>query len=197
VRPVGLLRRRDDAAFWSWFASACADVTSPADVDRDFLTGVTAALRRVDRRLDYEIGLRPLTDEMELVISAGGLDKVAPIAVALVAAAPDLPGWRATAFRPARPVAGTAIRVRDEVVAADEVWTSVAGSGDALVLTAHVAELDRCVADRMRAAHLLLEQAIGEETFVTRIVAVDWRSYAGAPPGGTLPLPDLAATLPG
>lgn len=193
---MGLLRRRDYAGFWTWFADAATRVQGPGDVDPAFLAELQQHLAMVDRRLDYEVGLRPATDEMELVVSAGGLDKVAPVVISLVATAPDLPGWRVRAFRPARPVEGAAVRVVDEVVAADEVWVAVSGGGDAVVLTAYVVGLERNVADRMRAAHLLLEQAVGEQVMVERIVAVDWRDARDGRPVGAVALADLAGSLP-
>jgi hypothetical protein len=190
------LRRRDYAGFWAWFADASASVHGPQDVDRAFLDALERRLTGVDRRLDFEVGVRPASDEMELVVSAGGLDKVAPIVEALVAAAPDLPGWRVTAFRPPRPVDGSAVRVREAVVAADDVWVETSGGGDAVVLTAHVRDLERDLADRMRAAHLLVEQALGERVLVERVVAIDWRHLDGPPPAAARRLADLPDALP-
>jgi hypothetical protein len=193
---VGVLRRRDHAAFWAWFAEAAPAVRGPQDLDTAFLGQVQRRLGAVDRRLDYEIGLRPATDELELVISAGGRDRVAPIVLEMTAAAPDVPGWRVAAFRPARDVAGAAVRVHDEIVTDTDVWVAVAGAGRDLVLTAHVRDLERNVTDRMRAAHLMVEQAVGERVLVERVAGLEWRAFVGDPPEGLVPLAGLRAALP-
>lgn len=194
---MGLLGgRTDPTAFWAWFGPEAARRRGPEDLDAAFLADLRSRLRTYGRRLDHEIGLRPATDELELVVSADGRSSEVPRVEALVAAAPDIPGWRVTALRPARDVAGTAVRVGDETVAADDVVVAVSGGGDAVVLTAWVRDLDRNVADRMRAAHLLVEHALGERTLVERVVAFDWQSYDGAAPAGTVPLTRLRAALP-
>lgn len=188
--------RLDPAAFWGWFVQVAPGVRSPADVDATFLAALDTHLRRQSRKLDFEIGVRPTTDEMELVITAGGSDRVAPLVETLVAAAPPVEGWRVTAFRPRSDVRGQAIRVKEEIVAEHDVGAQVTGDASQVVVTAWVRDLDRNTVDRMRAAHLLLEQALGERTLVERVAAVEWKSYAGSPPPGLVALPDLFAALP-
>ena len=86
--------------FWKWFLANRERLHSSAYNDEALLDEVGEALHLVDVRFAFEIG--PPEAIREFVISADGLKDVFPSVVSLVSAAPNIPQWKITAFRPRR-----------------------------------------------------------------------------------------------
>jgi hypothetical protein len=86
--------------FWKWFLKNETKLLNfEADQEATF-NNLSAALSSVDPDLTFEFG--PPMPKREFVISAGGIKRAFPAVVALAGAAPKLPNWQVTAFRPRR-----------------------------------------------------------------------------------------------
>ena len=86
--------------FWKWFLHHEAALLNFEANQETTFDQLSAALSQVDPDLTFEFG--PPKPKREFVISAGGLKRAFPAVVALTGAAPDLPHWQVTAFRPRR-----------------------------------------------------------------------------------------------
>jgi hypothetical protein len=89
--------------FWSWFAANAERMrrTHPELLVRD--PGLRGALDRYQAGLIPEFHAREVEGRRQIIISADGDRDLFPAVETLVAAAPDIPGWRVIAFRPREP----------------------------------------------------------------------------------------------
>ncbi|BCU78311.1 hypothetical protein [Luteolibacter sp. LG18] len=86
--------------FWNWFQNHLTDLASLPNADSAIRKETLAQLRALAPRLGLE------TPEsrggiQELIVTIGTHAPSKPLAEALVAAAPSLPGWKFTALKPA------------------------------------------------------------------------------------------------
>lgn len=95
----------DASAFWHWFgenaaaAGALNHKLQNGDNPEELLQPLFNALQRFDGGLSLLVGYTDSGDS-ELIISADGVSSRFPSVTRLVAAAPVIPGWRITAFKP-------------------------------------------------------------------------------------------------
>src|SRR5688500_16325021 len=87
--------------FWSWFTANAARFGDDESAQEPLLDELTAALNRVEPGLTFEIGFGHAAPR-ELVISADGRLELFAAVVALVSAAPSVPGWTVAPFRQPR-----------------------------------------------------------------------------------------------
>ena len=108
-----------EQAFWNWFLRNDDDLMH-FERDRESIFDTLASeLQKVHPDLTFEFG--PEEDGCrEFVISAGGIKKAFPAVRSLVAAAPELSGWKVTAFRPRRPI-GNIVELGDHRIDPNEV----------------------------------------------------------------------------
>jgi hypothetical protein len=88
--------------FWQWFEDHQADFEALTDTSDPFWDGAVKQLKRIDRRLWFEMS-RPDGGDREFIITAEGHVEVFPLVETIVARAPRLPGWR---FIPLKPPMG-------------------------------------------------------------------------------------------
>src|ERR1035437_10708534 len=86
--------------FWLWFIQHQAELLTFEENQEAVFDQLAFQLQQVDLDLTFEFG--PPGSRREFVISAGGIKRAFPAVVALANAAPDLVGWKITAFRPRR-----------------------------------------------------------------------------------------------
>jgi hypothetical protein len=86
--------------FWLWFIQHQAELLTFEENQEAVFDQLAFQLQQVDPDLTFEFG--PPGSRREFVISAGGIKRAFPAVVALANAAPDLAGWKITAFRPRR-----------------------------------------------------------------------------------------------
>lgn len=184
------------AKFWAWFVANEASLFNfEQDQDRIF-SNLAAALATVHPDLVFEFG--PVRDgKREFVISAGGLQAVFPAVEALAAAAPELPRWRVTKFRPRRAYSGT-LSLGGVSVSTDQIFFSADPDDGKLGLTLYIdgyARTPNSVYEHI--GYLLLDSALGEYDVETKIGFI---RFAPTPLDGTRelrPLDELARLVDG
>lgn len=190
----------DAAAFWRWFA-ANADIAGAlnrqlqdgGDPER-LVRPLFNALQRYDGGLSVLVGMTD-AGENELVLSADGVVASFPAVTRLAAAAPDIPGWRVTAFKP-RIGGATQLSINGQTIGPDSV--TYASENDALRGKINVEIvlpwLDDLNEDaRMQIVFLLLDNLLGEYDVATAIghIEVRMRGKDDKPAGKPLSqLPD-------
>ncbi len=85
--------------FWRWFQAHRADFDALIYPETPFWDVALERLQRLDERLWFELS-EPDGDSREFIVTAEGHQEVFPLADAIVARAPDLPGWRFIALKP-------------------------------------------------------------------------------------------------
>lgn len=185
--------------FWRWFAEQAEKLASLAasedatDNER-LLAEVKPRLGQVAPGLAFLMG-RTGEGPWEFIVSADGREERFPLVDALVAAAPHVPGWRITGFRPRWPVhPDTVIGYRGEQVRYGDVWWQADVLSDGrLELVLWIRGLtEQNYEARAGAAILLLDHALGEYDSVKKIAGL---SAEGLPEGaiadGLRPLAEL------
>jgi hypothetical protein len=156
--------------FWKWFVEHEAELFDfESDPERIFRQ-LAAALHRVHPDLTFEFG--PKQEKREFVISAGGIKSAFPAVVALAKAAPELPRWRVTAFRPRRwPV--NVVEMEGKRVDPDEVHFSLLSNGTKAGIHLFVPDFREGDAVLTQIAYLLLDEALGEYDVETRLGLIE------------------------
>jgi hypothetical protein len=85
--------------FWGWFGTHLADVSALADGDDPFWDIAQAELKRIDKRLWFELS-RPDGSVREFIVTAHGDRDAFPLAEAVIARAPNITGWAFIALKP-------------------------------------------------------------------------------------------------
>ncbi len=92
----------DPATFWRWFQAAEARVREVEGPEKDaILDDLATAVADFDEAISFEIGVDP-EGGYELILTADGNVDAFPTVEGLVAAAPAIPDWKVTAFKPPR-----------------------------------------------------------------------------------------------
>jgi hypothetical protein len=183
-----LFRPKDDVAdFWRWFEANSKKVKTGVErQDHAFLIKTLGdKLSKVHPGIVHEIG-KPDEDTIELILSADGIKAVAPAVRALARAAPHLPGFLITAFRPRWPTPGLEILNR-QVTGEDIRYRSIF-DGEKLNLVVFL-NGDFTERERLMIGFLMLDQALGEYDVMTGVGEV---SFEPGAPFDAKPLSDLA-----
>lgn len=152
--------------FWKWFVQNQESLLDfEADPERIFDL-LAAALQEVDPHLTFEFG--PKEAKREFVISAGGIKGSFPAVASLVSAAPTLPRWRVTAFRPRRTPLNT-ITFRDKQARPEDVQFSLLNNGKIVGIRLFIPSFREDDADWKQIGYLLLDDALGEYDVESRI----------------------------
>jgi hypothetical protein len=153
-------------AFWNWFIQHEAELLDyEADQERVFDL-LAAELQKVDQHLTFEFG--PKEAKREFVISAGGIKGSFPAVASLVSAAPTLPHWRVTAFRPRRTPLN-AIEFRDKQARPEDVQFSLLDNGKIAGIRLFIPSFQEDDADWKQIGYLLLDDALGEYDVESRV----------------------------
>jgi hypothetical protein len=186
----------DDArdAFWAWFRENTAFLETYAEDTPGVVGEIGERLNAVDPRLAFELG-RADDGAYEFIVSADGIREVFPEVVALVKAAPAVPGWRIVAFRPRKPGSlGRTVRYGPVELGADALWYRASDQADRVALTLCVEGRDEDGARAMLGPiFLLLDATLGEYDVTTRIGAIEFAACPAQPvAAGLRPISDLA-----
>ncbi len=166
----------DPSHFWHWFRKHEGRFRNLDVPEReDLLDELLAELHAFCDELFFEVGGRP-GEQCELIISAEGVLEVFPQVRRLVAAAPDLPGWTVTAFKPPMGF-DFGIKYEGITLAPEASWFLPLRSSsdpDALGLRIGYAHFDPDRADTFLAAtYLMLDAGIGELAFAEKVQHVE------------------------
>jgi hypothetical protein len=198
----GFLRRKASGSpeqrFWQWFQDHEAELFAydPATDGHSLIHRVGKQLTKVDSGLTLEFG-PPLDGRREFVISAGGIKDLFPAVRRLLEAAPDLPRWTVTAFRPRRPdFTEMQLRIGDLDFDPAEITFLAEPDGEKLDLVLYLPGYEP-TPDHLfeQAGFLFLDQALGEYDVATRIGAIDFRAADQQPGDGAHPLTELPALV--
>jgi hypothetical protein len=112
---------------------------------------------------------------------------VFPTVQRLVAAAPKIPGWKVTAFRPRAD--GVTLEMNNIKLSASTMMVQIRDRGEKLDIVVHLS--GGLVADQQtkQAVYLLLDALLGEYDVETRVAGID--IVTGAPPKTAVPLVKL------
>ncbi len=195
---MGIFRRSNaPARFWEWFQQNIDRLDRFEEDPEALFHELSAELAKVHRGLTFELGPEGEDGRREFVVSADGIRAVFPAVQELVHAAPPLPDWRITAFRPPR---GTDVSVTlgGHTLSAEDVWFAAYPAGQRAGLRLHIRGLNK-ENERLlgQAAFILLDSALGEYAVETRIGPVELRPLPADPAAqGLQPLAAIGEALP-
>lgn len=196
VRPAPL--QSSEAAFWSWFVANEPMLHNFLDDVENVVDALAAAIDRVDSDLAFDLG--PLADgRRELVVTANGVESAFPAVLRLVAAAPPLPRWTVTAFRPRRDLDGDFfLHCGCRLAIADVRFTAEPVGGRLRVKVLIPGYRPTPLAEFEDMAEFLVSMAVGEFDMQTRLAGVSAGPPRPGAPGRRLAeLPALVDALTG
>lgn len=189
---LSLFRKTPAQIFWKWFEKNEALLHDFERQQQAAFAALRAALEQVEPELAFEFGPRDAGGRRELVLSAGGIKAKFPAVQALVAAAPQLPRWRFTAFRPRRDPL-TEIRLGNVAVKPEDVdcclHVDQRELGLRLFFRGWAPELERAFG---QVGFLLLDAAIGEYDVSMKIGPIEFMAFEAHPQAERFPLTELA-----
>ncbi len=177
-----------EAAFWRWFVAHKDEAATIQRADEPIAKELGRELARVDPGLTFEVATNAA--EHELVVSADGIRSVFPSVKRVVAAAPAIPGWKITAFRP-RGSTQLSVEIDGHRLAGDELVFRVLGTTSNKVDVALYVKGVQTVDDpHKQAVFLLLDATLGEYDVESYLGDIDIEPGAAAPVGAR-PLSEL------
>lgn len=208
---------RDEAiaAFWQWFKEHAAEIRSAAshlmtEEEKAILSEggyperlaritaeLKAQLETVHPSLTWELGIHALKpDATEFIISADGNTEAFPSVIALHAAAPEIPDWKFTRFRPRRNVNNYTLRTEhDKTLNGSDIRVKVKKRDGKADVVLYVPGWSPAWHSRLLSMGLLmLDVCLGEYTVETWIGAIDCRDLSQASPQA-IPLAELPAII--
>lgn len=164
-----------EAAFWRWFE---ANESRLFDFEKDqerVFDELQAQLHRIEPRLAFEFG--PKRDgKREFVISADGIRDAFPAVVALADAAPPLPRWKITKFRPRRDFQ-TPITLNGLKISPEQVEFTIEPDGDKAGLTLFIDGYNPTAREKYAGViYLMLDHALGEYDVETKVGFIEFKS---------------------
>ena len=168
----------NQTAFWSWFIENRARFDSFEAGQEDTLDLLHGALLSYCEGLVFEIS-KPEQGVREFVVSADGLRELFPAVQRLCDAAPAIPGWKITAFRP-RMSLDYLLEYEGREFDPGAIWCHPItddGAFDLILYVPSFKEEERSAI--VNGCYILLDMALGESDVVTGIRYLDH-----------LPLPD-------
>ncbi|MBL8047412.1 MAG: hypothetical protein JNJ45_01900 [Chthonomonas sp.] len=188
--PSFLQRKSSPEQFWQWFA-ANANTLRSGDMNAN-VTKIAEQLARIHPDLCPGISMQ--TDTYQLEISPGGLQGVAPIAVQVARAAPQIRGWNVVAFRqrtepPVIQMAGQELDLNLTK------FISARNSENYLDVTLYLplpVQVDEQVLGQL--GFLTLDHLLGEEVVMTRLGELAFENMVSAPRHAR-PLPELLTEM--
>lgn len=174
--------------FWHWVKvrSKRLDLFKTPDLVNELLS----ELQKVHPALTYSLG--PCEQgKREITISANGVESAIPAVQKLIAAAPNIPGWKISAFLPPRPCRGVLFGKRE--LETDDIWFATEPKGEKISLTLYIKDLTNPVDEMVKAAVFLwLHFSLGEYNATTKIGNVELATLPENPEAsGLRPAKDL------
>jgi hypothetical protein len=180
--------------FWQWFQQNETLLLAFEQQQNVVFAKLAAQLKPIDPELVFAFG--PVSEgRREFVISAGGIKSVIPAVQALVAAAPELPRWRITAFRPRVPGSQT-INIGNCTVTPDDVACTLHADDGKVAISLFM----RGYTDARRnvygsIGYILLDSALGEWDVMTKVGGIRFTAWETPSPLPKIPLAELAAAF--
>jgi hypothetical protein len=163
-----------EATFWKWFAKHQDRLEHFERDQEQLMDEVGAALKKYKEGLVFEIGALK-EGSRDFVISADGIKELFPAVSKLAVSAPQMPGWKITAFRPRMDdYARFSLEYGGRKFDPKDIWFYSRiedGHFDAIFYHPSYREEDRNLITS--ATYILLDMAIGEYDVVTGIRQLD------------------------
>ena len=180
--------------FWNWFLQHEAtlfDFDPEQEAEREKLFDELAgAMQEVHPTLTFEFS--PKSTTREFVISADGIKAAFPSVVSLTDAAPSLPGWQVTAFRPRRdPI--NIVSLGPKKVDTRDVQFSLLTDGKTAGLYLFIPGFQEGDIDWKQIGYPMLNEALGEFDVETKLGMIEMLSPGTSTEGIRHPLPELPA----
>jgi hypothetical protein len=180
--------------FWNWFIEHESNLFDFELHKERIFDELAAELQKLDPDLTFEFGSNDGSTR-EFVVSAGGIRRAFPAVTSLVAAAPTLPRWKVTAFRPRRPP--SAVELGDVRVDPEDVWFTLLDNGNNVGLYLFIPGLQEERLDLRQIGYLLLDTTLGEYDVETRLGLIKMLSPETRTRGDRYPLTQLPALFDG
>lgn len=157
-----------EASFWRWFQ---ANETRLFDFEKDqerVFDELQMQLQRIQPGLTFEFGPKQ-GGKREFVISADGIKDVFPAVIRLADAAPPLPRWKITKFRPRRgfqsPVTLNGLQISPE-----QLQFTIEPDGDKAGITLFIEGYRQSEHQKYAGVvYLMLDQELGEYDVETKV----------------------------
>lgn len=181
-------KRRKAQAFWDWFSGAAEQLARDHDAVVAGKAGPEPLIEPVAKRLNayhkglaHEIG-QDADGVYDLVISANGIKDRIDAVTALVRAAPDIDGWKVTAFRPRKAGGDFLLRMGGEEFHAENVFYRLGETSGGLcdIEILFGAGFDAPDGALIGPAFLIMDSVIGEYDVMTKIGQVAARTVKPA-----------------
>ncbi len=179
--------------FWHWFTRHEAELFDFEKDQQRIFDKLLGALRKVNQDLVFEFGPKKQQEgkeRREFVISAGGIKSAFPAVISLRDAAPDLPRWHITAFRPRRATINV-VEIGDERVDPREVQFTLLSDGKNAGLYLFIPGYRENDDTFKQIGYLMLDEALGEFDVETRLGLIKMLAPEGHTSGKRHPLPEL------
>jgi hypothetical protein len=168
-----------EAAFWRWFQTNEATLFDFEKDQEHIFDELQEHLHKVHPDLTFEFG--PKQDgKREFVITADGLKEGFPAVIALADAAPVLPRWKVTKFRPRRnfqsPVSLNGLKISPH-----QVQFTIQPDGEKVGITLFIEGYNPAEHARYAGVvYLMLDQALGEFDVETKVGSIEFRDNSAA-----------------
>lgn len=179
--------------FWRWLsahrAQIHAEIKGPgAPTDHSWsIKELGRRLQLVDGGLVHEIGMAD-DSTIELIISADGITEAFPAVIELVKSAPQLNGFKITAFRPRWPDDGLQLQVAGQTITDELLTYRLTADGELLGLELFL-DCDLDHEAQTMVGFLSLDQRLGEYDVAT---GLRWIEFSAGRPDDALPITQLA-----
>jgi hypothetical protein len=162
-----------EARFWRWFQEHETRLFAFERDQKATFARLGKALDKVHGDLTFEFG--PVHDGVrEFVISAAGIKAAFPAVIALAAAAPPLPRWRITPFRPRRTVISD-LKFGDKLLRSAQIAFVAEPDGDKVGLRIFIQGFAPTAEHHYeQMGYLMLDEAIGEYDMETKVGFVEF-----------------------
>ena len=191
--PRGNRPDRDgrDERFWSWFSRNEGRLREIDGPEAPVLEELQREIKRVDSGLTFQFG--PTAEGgHDFVVSADGIRERFAAVERLVAAAPEIPGWKIIAFRPRIGVDFT-VQFNGLELGPADLWFVAEPEDRQVGLTLCIRGLppdEEGRAPYQNAAYIMLDSILGEYDVTTKIQWIEWQPLPPDP--GALGLRPLA-----
>jgi len=164
-----------EAAFWRWFQ---ANESRLFDFEKDrekVFDELQTQLHRIHPNLTFEFG--PKQDgKRDFVISADGIRNAFPAVIDLANAAPLLPRWTITKFRPRRGFQSS-VTLNGLRISPEQVEFTIEPDGDKAGITLFIEGYSRSEHEKYAAlVFLMLDQTLGEYDVETKVGFIELKS---------------------
>jgi hypothetical protein len=169
-----------EGTFWKWFVEN-QDTLYHFEKNQDMIfNNLANELHKIHPHLTFEFGPE-INNQREFVISAGGIKDAFPSVIALAKAAPSLPQWKITKFRPRREEISSII-IDSVSVSPDDVLFSLEEAGGKANLVLFIGDdqnYDRNIYGNI--GFLFLDQILGEYDVEMFVGSIDFRPVTDSP----------------